>query len=51
MDNIREVLNRFLHQVKRNDHETKNFPSFYSGLKLKVGFGFGNEERFHGSPF
>ena len=45
MDNIREVLNKFLQQVKRNDHETKNFPSFYSNLKLKVGFGFGNEAR------
>ncbi len=44
-DDIREVLNKFLLQVKRNDHETSNFPSFYSSLKLKVGFGFGNEAK------
>lgn len=44
-DDIREVLNKFLLQVKRNDHETKNFPSFYSGLKLKVGFGQGKEAK------
>jgi 5-methylcytosine-specific restriction enzyme B len=40
-EDIKEILKTFLEQVERNDHRTSDFPPYYSGLKLKVGFGFG----------
>ena len=40
-EDIKEILNTFFDQIEIDDHTTNAFPSFYSGLQLKVGFGFG----------
>ncbi len=40
-EDIKEILSSFLDQVKKNNHTTNHYPSFYAGLKLKVGFGVG----------
>ncbi len=41
-EDIKEILTIFLKQVEDDDHSTSHYPPFYSGLELKVGFGFGN---------
>ncbi len=41
-EDIKPILTRFFEQVESEDHTTNNFPPFYSGIKLKVGFGIGN---------
>ena len=41
-ENIKEILTTFFNQVENDDHSTNHYPPFYSGLQLKVGFGFGN---------
>jgi 5-methylcytosine-specific restriction protein B len=40
-EDIKEILSSFLAQVEKDNQTTNHFPSFYSGLQLKVGFGFG----------
>ena len=40
-EDIKQILSSFLEQVETDNHSTNHFPSFYSGLKLKVGFGIG----------
>ncbi len=41
-EDIKEILSAFLVQVEENSsHATDHYPAFYSGLKLKVGFGIG----------
>jgi len=40
-EDIKEILSSFLDQVEKNNHATNHYPSFYAGLKLKVGFGVG----------
>lgn len=40
-EDIKEILKTFLDQVERSDHRTNHYPISYSGLNLKVGFGFG----------
>jgi 5-methylcytosine-specific restriction enzyme B len=41
-EDIEEILTTFFKQVEVDDHSTNHYPSFYSGLELKVGFGFGH---------
>jgi 5-methylcytosine-specific restriction enzyme B len=38
---IKEILTSFFKQVENEDHATKHFPSIYSDLEMKVGFGYG----------
>jgi len=40
-EDIKEILSNFFEQVQKDDHRTNHYPSFYSGLNLKIGFGFG----------
>ncbi|MFI5185742.1 MAG: MrcB family domain-containing protein [Chitinophagales bacterium] len=40
-EDIKEILSAFFVQVEKSDHRTGHYPSFYSGLKIKVGFGIG----------
>jgi 5-methylcytosine-specific restriction enzyme B len=41
-ENIKEILSSFFEQTETDKLTANHFPSFYSGLKLKVGFGKGN---------
>jgi|SRR5450759_684744 len=41
-EDIKEILSSFLVQVEKGNHDTNHYPSSYAGLKLKIGFGFGN---------
>ena len=41
-ENIKEILSSFFEQTETDNLTANHFPSFYSGLKLKVGFGKGN---------
>jgi len=38
---IKEILTTFFEQVENDNQTTSNFPSVYSGLEMKVGFGYG----------
>jgi 5-methylcytosine-specific restriction protein B len=40
-EEIKEILTTFLNQVEDNDRTTNHYPSFFSGLQLRVGFGIG----------
>ena len=40
-EDIKDILTNFFEQVKTDDHTTSNFPAVYSGLEMKVGYGFG----------
>ena len=40
-EDIKDILTSFFGQVKDNKHTTSHFPSHYSGLQMKVGFGVG----------
>src|SRR5436190_3722102 len=44
-EDIKEILTTFFEQVENDDRSTNHYPSFYSGLQLKVGFGFGNSAK------
>jgi 5-methylcytosine-specific restriction protein B len=45
-EDIKEILSQFLAQVEEdNNHRTDHYPSSYSGLRLKVGFGIGNSAK------
>lgn len=41
-ENIKEILSAFFEQTESDNLTANHFPSSYSGLKLKVGFGKGN---------
>ena len=41
-EDIKEILSSFFKQSSTDNLSSKHFPPFYSGLKLKVGFGKGN---------
>ena len=44
-EDIKEILSSFFEQTKTDNLAANHFPLFYSSLKLKVGFGYGNVAR------
>jgi len=44
-EDVKEILTTFFAQTKTDNLATSIYPPFYSGLKLKVGFGVGNVAR------
>lgn len=44
-EDIKEILKIFFEQVERGDHRTSHYPLYYSGLRLRVGFGFGRDAK------
>lgn len=41
-EDVKEILTTFFAQIETDNLATSIYPRFYSGLKLKVGFGVGN---------
>ena len=44
-EDIKVILTEFLTQVQNGGHSTYNYPPFYSGLQLKIGFGIGKDAK------
>ena len=44
-EDIKEILAAFFTQVEKGGHSTGHYPSCYSDLELKVGFGIGKDAR------